>query len=238
MRSFEHGSTDYDPSYGAERPTGDTERSGERDVDTRLESEVFGDHERLDGARDTDTQLAVLRESLSEDVDGIIHLAISAYDYDFATNPFVGMGPDVRRTYQISRHVDIVFLHRFMYQDILVCGIRSREYVDEAGRAAFVAHIHDTGGVILDGDETTKYDLLAMHFSPYVASDTTAPWFMRYHKQEPYSIERPQWPIDVWMIYDADAYERVDGPDDFRRTYRLREGYDRRASLLGVAQIN
>jgi hypothetical protein len=238
MRSFEHSSTDYDPSYDAERLAGETELSGGHEIDRRRESEVFSDHERLDNARDTDDRLAALRESLSEDVDGIIHLTIPAYAYDFATNPFVGMGPKVRRTYEISRHIDIVFLHRFMYQDILVCGIRSREHVDEIGRAAFVAHIHDTGGLIIDGDATEGYDFLAMHFSPYVASDTTAPWFTRYHKQEPYSVEHPHWPIDVWMIYDADAYERIEGPDDFRCTYRLRDGYDRRASLLGVAQIN
>ncbi len=238
MRNFEQGSRDYDPSYDVERLAGDTESSRERSIDMRRENEVFADHERLDNARDTDNQLALLRESLSEDVDGIIHLSIPAYVYDFMTNPFLGMGPTVRRTYEISRHIDVVFLHRFMYHDILVCGIRSREHTDERGRAAFVKHIRDTGGMILDGDEADMYDFLAMRFSPYVASDTTAAWFTRYHKQEPYSRERPQWPIDVWMIYDADAYEPVGGNGDFRRAYRLRSGYDRRASLLGIAQIN
>jgi len=238
MRSMEHGTSDYDPSYDPERLAGDSEKSHEREVDVRLESEVFTDHERIDSARDTDSQLVQLRETLSEDIDGIIHLVIPAYDYDFTTNPFIGMGPGVRRTYEVSRHIDVVFLHRFMYQSILVCGIRSREYVNENGRGAFVKHIRDTGGVVIDTDDSRGYDVLAMNFAPYVASDTTAAWFTLYHKQEPLSAERPQWPIDVWMIYDADAYEQVGESIDFRRAYRLRDGFDRRASLLGIAQIN
>lgn len=235
---MERGAPDYDPSYDPERLAGDSEKSHEREVDVRLENEVFTDHERIDGVRDTDSQLVQLRETLSEDVDGIIHLAIPAYDYDFTTNPFIGMGPNVRRTYEVSRHIDVVFLHRFMYQGILVCGIRSREYVDEGGRTAFVKHIRDTGGVILDADGRRGYDMRAMNFSPYVASDTTAAWFTLYHKQEPHSGERPQWPIDVWVIYDADAYELTGESIDFRRSYRLRSGFDRRASVLGIAQIN
>lgn len=238
MSNIERGGSDYDPSYDAERLNGDGERSREHEVDLRSEHEVFADHERLDTARDRDDQLVQLRESLSEDVDGIIHLAIPTYLYDFDTNPFVGMGPAVRRTYEISRYIDVVFLHRFMYQDILVCGLRSREYTDEQGRAMFVRHIRDTGGATIDLDDGADYDILAMQFAPYVASDTTAPWFALYHKQEPRSAERPHWPIDVWLIYDADAYEKVDGSTDFRGAYRLRLGYDRRASLIGIAQIN
>lgn len=237
---MEHGAVDYDPSYDPERLAGDAEKSFEHEVDMRHESDVFDDHERVDTIRNSDGQLARLRDTLSEDVDGIIHLTIPAYSYDVMTNPFVGMGPEVRRTYEISRHIDVVFLHRFMYQNILVCGVRSREYVDEGDRSAFVKHIRDTGGGVLDdGNVSRDYDILAMRFSPYVASDTTAAWFMLYHKLSPHSLDRPQWPIDVWMIYDANAYDRVSVRDsDFREGYRLRHGYDRRASLLGVAQIN
>jgi hypothetical protein len=235
---MEHGTPDFDPSYDPEWLAGDDEKSRERESDTRLENEIFADHERLDNRNDQDDQLAQLRDTLSEDVDGIIHLSIPAYEYDFTTNPFIGMGPEVRRTYEISRHIDVVFLHRFMYQDILVCGIRSREYVDERGRAAFVRHIRDTGGVLIDTAHNEGYDILAMNYAPYVASDTTAPWFTLYHKQEPRAAERPHWPIAIWMIYDASAYERVGESPDFRRAYRLRSGYERRASLLGIAQIN
>ncbi|MBP6038200.1 MAG: hypothetical protein KA604_02565 [Candidatus Saccharimonas sp.] len=211
----------------------------EDEVDLRLESEVFLDHERIDNSKDVDDQLTRLRDTLSEDSDGIIHLDIPAYRYDFATNPFVGTGPKVTKTYEISRYLDVVFLHRFMYQEILVVGIRSREFVGEAGRAEFVKHIRDTGGVPIIQQHQQPYDFLAMEFLPFMTYHTTAALFRLHHTLEPGVVERPHYPIDVWMIFDAHAYEEIETIDrDFRSPFRLRVGYDRRASLIGVAQIN
>lgn len=81
----------------------------EGSVDLRRESEIFEDHERIDNAKDTEDELALLRDTLAEDGDGIIHLAIPEYDYGFGDNPFIGMGANVRRTYAISRYLDVVF---------------------------------------------------------------------------------------------------------------------------------
>lgn len=239
MKKFERRGFERDPGYDPERLEGGEERAVEREpsVDLRHESELFDDHERIDSKKDIDSQLARLRDSLSEDRDGVIYLTIPAYDYDFRTNPFVGMGPDVVRTYAISRHLDVVFLHRFMYQNILVCGLRSREFVDETGRAAFVRHIAQTGGIKIAGDGRAPYDFAAVLFAPFAQWHTTAPFFSLYHKLMPHAAERPQYPVDIWLIYDADSYEPIETVD-FRRGYRLRTGYDRRSSLLGVAQIN
>ncbi len=208
------------------------------DVDLRHESEVFADHERIDNKKDVDDELTQLRDTLAEDSDGIIHLDIPAYVYDFATNPFVGMGPNVTKTYEISRYLDVVFLHRFMYQEILVCGVRSREFVEETGRAAFVKHIRETGGLSLR-DSASEPVIRALEFLPFITYHSTAAVFRLYHTLEPRSKERPHYPIDVWMIFDAHAYEEVpEAARDVRNVFRLRDGYDRRASLLGVAQIN
>jgi len=240
MKSFEQGGFGREPGNNpelVEGENGQTPSEEEPLVDLRHENELFTDHERIDRAKDTDSQLAQLRDTLSEDRDGVIHLTIPAYDYDFRMNPFVGMGPHVVRTYAISRHLDVVFLHRFMYQNILVCGLRSREFVDEAGRAAFVKHITQTGGAVVGTNDRRVYDFAAVLFAPFVASHTTAAFFTLYHKKMPHVAERPQYPIDVWLIYDASAYREVEVVD-FRRGYQLKMGYDRRASLLGVAQIN
>lgn len=241
MNSIERGRFENDPSYDPEwleMKGTESERGRERGVDMRFESELFQDHERIDNDKDGDTELARLRDTLGEDREGILHLTIPEYKYDFTDNPFVGMGPHVRRTYAISRYLDVVFLHRYMYQDILVCGLRSREYVNERGRPAFVQHVRATGGMPVMLENRQAYDFLALKFSPYVASDTTAAWFTLYHKQEPQSLERPHYPVDVWVIYDAGAYEEVLGVGDFRKAYRLRPGYDRHTSVLGIAQIN
>ena len=93
MRNFESGSFDF--YSNREKPSGgERERASELDdINLRPESEVFQDHERIDNGKDLDDdQLNTLRDQLSEDTDGIIHIDIPAYRYDFADNPFVGMG--------------------------------------------------------------------------------------------------------------------------------------------------
>ena len=212
MRNFEFGGFDF--YSNREKPSGgERERASELDdIDLRPESEVFQDHERID-SKDLDDQLIALRDQLSEDTGGIIHIDIPAYRYDFADNPFVGMGPNRTKTYEISRYVDIVFLHRFMYQEIIVCGLQSHKFTNEIGRAAFIKRIRETGGL-------------------------PDAFFRLYHTVMPRVAERPHYPLDVWLIFDENAYQEVDGSPDFRQAYRLRRGFDRRASLLGVAQIN
>ena len=236
MRNFESGSFDF--YSNREKPSGgERERASELDdIDLRPESEVFQDHERID-SKDLDDQLIALRDQLSEDAGGIIHIDIPAYRYDFADNPFVGMGPNRTKTYEISRYVDIVFLHRFMYQEIIVCGLQSRKYTNETGRAAFIKRIRETGGLPLNQDGSEP-EVLGRAFVPYMPYHTTDAFFRLYHTVMPRVAERPHYPLDVWLIFDENAYQEIDGSPDFRQAYRLRQGFDRRASLLGVAQIN
>lgn len=127
-----------------------------------------------------------------------------------------------------------------MFQDIIVCGLQSRAFVEERGRTAFVRHIRDTGGLPVDmRQEERPYEVVGREFMPFVQSDSMAAWMTLYHKQQPRSEVRPHYPVDVWMIFDASAYLCVEADTgDFRKAYRLRDGYDRRASLIGVAQIN
>ena len=216
----------------------DERESDKDDVDLRHESEVFLDHERIDNHKDVDDELAQLRDQLSEDTDGIMHLDIPAYQYDFADNPFVGMSPDRIKTYEISRYIDIVFLHRYMYQDIIVCGLQSRKFVSERGRAAFVKKIKEAGGLPYTIDRKKPYDIVGIPFIPFMTFHSTDALFRLYHTIGQRVAERPHVPLDVWLIYDARAYREVPYREDFRSAYVLRDGYSRRASLLGIAQIN
>lgn len=229
---------------GHERWRGyDSERQRESDerleVDLRRESEVFGDHERMESRYKTDQQIAALRDQLAEESDGILRISIPEYTYNIARNPFIGMGPRVIRLYSIARHLDVIFLHRFMYGDILVCGIRSGDYVEPRRRGKFVEHIRDTGGLPIEGVGDQDYDFEALRFSPYVASDSTMPLLELYHKSELHAGDRPHHPVDVWIVYDGTCYEAC-GAGAITQTarYRLRPGYARAASMLSIAQIN
>lgn len=84
MRNFESGSFDF--YSNREKPSGgERERASELDdIDLRPESEVFQDHERID-SKDLDDQLIALRDQLSKDTGGIIHIDIPAYRYILPT---------------------------------------------------------------------------------------------------------------------------------------------------------
>lgn len=209
------------------------ENPGE-DVDLRHESEVFQDHERMDG--DDEKAAAIVKsekDKLAEETDGIIYISIPEYDYDISHNPFLGMGPNTVRIYSISRHLDVTFLHKFMYGNILVSAIQSGKYVPPHKRAKFVEHLKKTGGLPLGAGEKRGYDFTALRFAPYVGSDSTMPMFELYHKSDAYAGERPHYPLDVWAVYDLVAYDEVGGG-----RYRLKPGYDRQSSLLAAAVIN
>lgn len=207
------------------------------EVDLRRENEIFRDHERLKAAED-EAFLKLARDQLVEEVDGVMHIALEAYGYDFATNPFLTSGPRGRKVYAIARYLDVTFLHHYMYQNILVCGLRSREFAGESSRAKFIKHLRESGGDAVRHEES--YDFLALKFSPYVEYHSTLPIFQFYHEQSPHTEERPQYPLDAWVIYDAEAYEKTGEPrgHDPRTAYRLKSGYVRSQTVLGVAQIN
>lgn len=206
----------------------------EDDVDLRHESEVFQDHERLDSDEDKiDAMLKSERDQLAEESDGIIRLSIPAYEYDTAYNPFLATGPKAIRIYSISRHVDLVFLHRFMFANILVSPMRSGMYVSPDKRAKFAQYLRDTGGLPIEVQSTKDYDFTALRFEPYVRSDTTMTVFEYYHKSDAHAGDRPHYPLDIWAVYDLAAYNELG-----KGKFRLKPDYDRKASLLAVAVIN
>lgn len=213
--------------------------SRELDLDLRNENEIFRDHERLDDIDLSDDSLRADREALASEEDGVLYVSLPTYKYDISQNPFLGFGPKTIRVYSIARHLDVMFLHRFIYSDILVQGLRSASYVAVRQRKKFVKHIQQTGGLpVLEGD-SRDCDFEALRFAPYVASDTTIPLFERYHKSRKYADIRPHTPVDIWLVHDMSAYERVSKESNNKiAQYRLLEGYDRRSSLLAVAVIN
>lgn len=234
--SIESGKFEWFSGRDPEREIGGGERRESSEVDLRHESEVFADHERLGGAED-EAWLALARDTLAEDVDGVLHIDIPDYQYDTDMNPFLGTGPQVTRIFQVARVIDVVLLHRFMFHDILVCGLRSMDYAQLHTRASFVQRVSESGGGIVLADEDSGYDIEAMRFAPYVASYSVGSWLERYHKSPSHCDERPHYPVDLWLIYDEHAYARVSGNSE-RGRYRLRDGFDRKNSLLAIAQIN
>lgn len=233
MASFES------PSFNQEKNHELFKEAAEDGVDMRNENEIFRDHERLEQNDNDEQSVMAEKDQLAEEKDGILYVKIPNYDYDTKYNPFLGMGPHTIRLYSIARYLDVTFLHRFMYGNILVRGIRSGQYVPIHSRAKFVENIRRTGDLPIISGENPSDDFEALRFAPYVASDSTMPVFENFHKSKEHAGDRPHYPVDVWLVYDAESYEQV-SEESAEKTalYRLIDGYERKSTLLSIAVIN
>jgi len=233
MPSFESPGFNYEKNHEIFK------EAVEDGVDLRGEGEIFRDHERLDQNDNDNQSVLAEKDKLAEEKDGILYVPIESYKYDTKYNPFLGMGPHTIRLYSISRYLDVTFLHRFMYGDILVQGLRSGDFVPIHSRAKFIENIKETGGLSIDAQGSTDYDIEALQFSPYVASDSTMPVFELFHKSDKHSGDRPHLPVDVWLVYDKNAYKQVGERSTYNTSpYKLLDSYDRKSSLLAIAAIN
>lgn len=232
MASFESPSFNFESNYEKSLEAIDD------DIDLRSENEVFRDNERLSVQEDDQSVLAE-KDNLADEKDGVLYVAIPSYKYDTAYNPFLGMGPRTIRLYSVARHLDVMFLHRFMYGNILVRGLRSGDYVPKYKRAKFIENIKQTGGLPISESGSKGYDFKALRFAPYVSSDSTMPVFEDYHKGKRHAGDRPHFPVDIWLVYDINAYEQVsEEPKGKIAAYSLKDDYDRQSSLLAIAAIN
>lgn len=169
--------------------------------------------------------------------DGVTYISIPEYRFDSSRNPFVEMGVNRERPYGIARYLDITLLHQFVIGDILICGVRSKDF-ELLNRKDLIRQIQESGGPPIN-DLSADYDFEALGFSPYISSFSTLPVFNLYHKNSPHAEKIPHYPIDIWMIFDINAYEQVSkGQVAGVNRYRLRPDYDRHSSLLSLAVIN
>ena len=88
-----------------------------------------------------------------------------------------------------------------------------------------------------------KIDMYAAKFTPFNNKSSVLSLFEAFHRWRPKCDERPQYPIDLVLIYDYDFYENVryvhprygSMADD---AYKLKNGRNQADSLRYVLVIN
>ena len=117
------------------------------------------------------------------------------YEHDSTTQPITLA--DIAQ--QISVEIDDLFAHH----RVIIRGIQSGKYAvdkDVLLRA-----------IIKDSQEYKNIDEPNTIFATLFEGKATIQHILEgFHKYKPKSKERPQYPIDVWLIFDAGAYENVE----------------------------
>jgi hypothetical protein len=149
---------------------------------------------------------------------------------------------------QVSSQIDDALLANFPDKTVVLRGVQSAKHslspeeladkivqtgTDRADKSS--QHLVDSADRPVDfyGKEC----LINQKNRPFVLSILEG-----FHKYKPMSLERPQYPVDVWMIYDA---RQLDNVEYIHKKYgvKTRDGYlfkhpdDKPATLLGAIVI-
>lgn len=180
----------------------------------------------------------------------ISQLKIDEYKFDENTNPFAFNADKKQDLTPIIKIIDTEIWRRFARRHILVRGVQSGKKRNQISRDDYLVKILKTGtDKIFDesGDERDylgeiKADFHAGEYMNFSQNDTVGGIF-NLHVYKPGCEDRPQLPIDIFLIYNADDYEAVEYMHQRHKVlvkdaYKLKSGCDRVKSLLGVIIVN
>lgn len=205
--TIERGKYEQDPSYDPERLVSDTEKSAEK-----LERDVFGEHENESGVfKDHELDPQNEDEDVSEYVKlgKIVHLAIPEYKYDIKENPFAFDAEQPRDVAPIADRLNVEITERFEGKNILVRAVQCGHFTLQRHQLIKSIVAHGGDQVFRRGNEVSD-TIYALGFEPWTKESTVLKTLEGFHKFKPKSEERPHYPVDIWMIFDAENYENVE----------------------------
>ena len=205
--TIERGRYEQDPSYDPERLAGDTEKSPEK-----LERDVFGEHENESGVfRDHEFDPQSEDEDISEYVKlgKIVHILIPEYEYTTGGNPFAFDAKQPRDLASVAEKLNKEIRERFEGKNILVRAVQSGHFTLRRGQLVKSIVAHGGDHVFRRADKAAG-DIYALGFKPWTSESTVLKTLEGFHKFKPKSEERPHYPVDIWMVFDAASYENVE----------------------------
>lgn len=164
----------------------------------------------------------------------VTSIHIGAYTFDDSSNPYEVadatpsiMLSDVAQI--LSRHISQVGSGK----KLLVRGVQSGKHSD--ARDVLISRI------IKEGSEYENREEPGTIFAAPYADGVVEFILEGFHKFKPKSEERPQYPVDLWLIYDTAAYKNVEymhprhnviARDKWKRTNLDRSG------LIAIIEVN
>lgn len=180
----------------------------------------------------------------------IVKLTADTYRFNTNDNPYAFDFKELKGLEDIAESLDETILERFNGRNILLRMIQSGKHADKISRKELIDYILETGSDYHQDESTNasqapdaEIDIYAARFNPFDKGTSTLKLFESFHKWKPKCEERPQYPVDIILVYDYDSYGNIKykhprygvEADD---AYKLKNGKSRTDSLLGVFVIN
>lgn len=169
------------------------------------------DPERLDSSGGEIQTPAHEHENMLDDSEhGLIsYLNIPEYIFDINNNPYAFNIDNPLSLEPIAEKLNRKISTRFQSKNILIRALQSKHY--SVDRESLLEGIINNGGDFylsqkLSVDHNIMY---AMNFMPWQEDSTILSNLEGFHKYKPKYEERPQYTMDIWMVFDAQCYENV-----------------------------
>jgi len=189
------------------------------------------DPERLEGSRENIVETGV--NMISSSPIPIKHIEIHEYVFNTDLNPFAWDAENQQPIDRIANAIDEALKQSFSMNGTIVRGVQSGHH--ELNRDDLVSSVISNGSDIYlnIGNE----EIFAKEFT----DDALKSILSGFHVFKPKSEERPQYPVDVWMIFDKNTFENIEYLHPRHNTiardkWRLKDS--RNNGLRGILVIN
>jgi hypothetical protein len=135
----------------------------------------------------------------------IKYIQIPTYTFPEDINPFAFDAQPKQSIAKIAHTVNDSIAEVANKRKLLIRGIQSSKHVE--AREKLVKKIIDDGS---DGYSETLNGHGVLFAAPYNGSQTIEFILAGFHEFKPKCEERPQYPVDVWMIFDESAYKNIE----------------------------
>lgn len=155
------------------------------------------DPERIEGGADNEA-----RNKKYINKTAIRYLLIPDYEFDNNSNPYAYDSTDKKAIKPMAARIEEALKEFISYKNTLIRAVRSQSH--SLSRDALISSILENGSDVFK-DTNERIELFADAYS-----NTTILFILDgFHKWKPKCDERPQYPLDIWMVYDKSAFDNV-----------------------------
>jgi len=135
----------------------------------------------------------------------IKNIKLDGYEFDLDTNQYDYISeitPSITLN-DISKQISLEIDSLSEKNNLIIRGIQSGKH--DSSKEDLLKAIIDNGR---EYENTIEPNTIFA--APYENSETIKQILEGFHKYKPKSEERPQYPVDIWLIFDVRAYENVE----------------------------
>lgn len=165
-----------------------------------FESDPSYDIERLTGSEEKTAER--ISETTASTVP-IVHVSIPEYIFDSSTNPFAYDADNPQPIDAISMAIDAALKNHFVMDKVIIRGVQSAHH--NLSRQDLIESIVNNGSDLHTNPGNTT-EIYARGYDSTAINSIIG----GFHIWKPKSDDRPQYPVDVWMIFDKKAFDNIE----------------------------